>query len=670
MANQSPQKPIRRQFLFNPLRRPLPYIGLVIAIIIIIFQSSIRLYTANLVGDWLVSNIREATQGNYRLDYDFVRFDIFTQELRIQNLNLQLDTSVIDKKTYLRQYSNLVSLSTPIVVLKLASLWDLLFNEKLRIAYIGIQEPDITLIRSQHLTDAEIEKNKKATSDSVRSFLRELEIDSFRVLNGSISVDFQDEHQQNVLDFKIRNYTTLLKGFHVDKIDPSKLFQGIYAEEFELEVRDQEISIPSIHHKFSFKRLWISSRDSIIQIDTLAIRPLSTADSTFMGNIDLRQLKLLGLDFRKAQIDEVLNIDNLVLEKPRVGLIRKGIVSQPKKQDNLWNFMLFHKIKINNISMNDGIIDLNFNQNIRLNDLNISLNNYSIDSSYADLALLTKNITDFNISLGRSTLELPDSIHQLSFESLRISSKDSSINALNIQLSPIAGRRKYKLYKARGARIVTYASIKETVLGGINFKQLISNRQLLADTLLISSPRISTTEYPFINRKEGPIRETPFLINSVTVTNGSINYNKPQAGINNRTQVNGVNLQIKSIFNGDKQGVDFEDLQFYIRDGSTDVKAVGHTLSFTGLRSDNLINYDIATVKFEPDSSSLSTNTVNIHAEGLRIRGFKGNTLQVQKTLNIDLIAVDKINIHGEIGKKNHLEMPIFGNLLNVYARQ
>jgi len=655
MAKKSHHKPIKRLFLFNPLKRPLPYIGLIIAIVMIIFQSSIRLYTANLVGNWLVSNIREATQGNYRLDYDFVRFDIFTQELRIQNLNLELDTSVINKKTYLEQYSNLVNLSTPIVVIKLASLWDLLFNEKLRIAYIGIQEPNVSLIRSQHLTDAEIEINKQATSDSVRSFLQELEIDSFRVLNGAISVDFQDEHQQNILDFKIRNYTTLLKGFHVDQIAPGKLFQGIYAEEFELEVLDQEISIPAIHHKFSFERLWISSNDSLIQIDTLSIRPLASADSTFIGNIDLKQLLLSGLDFRKAQIEEILNVKKLVIDKPRVGLTRKGVTNKADNQLKQWRYMLFHKINIQNIALKDGAFNLNFNQNIRLNDLSISLNNYSIDSSYADLALLTRNISDFNISLGNSTLELPDSIHQLNFESLEISSLDSNLYASNMQLSPIAGRRKYKYYKSRGVKIVNYATIKEVNLSGINFGQLIENQQILADSLIIKAPRFSTTEFQYIKPSVKSTRETPFLINSILVTNGSMKYNKPQAGVNNRTQVNGIKLQLKKVFNSDKQGVDFEDLQFHIRDGFTQLKDVGHTLSFTNLRSDNLINYDIASLKFEPDTSSHNTNILNVSAQGLRIRGFDGKTIQTHSALNIDLIAVDKISIKGQLGKKNNL---------------
>ena len=208
----------------------MPYIGLLIAILIIIFQGTIRKYTADYVGDWLISSLKDSTEGNYTLDYDFVRFDIFTKELRIQNFNLTLDTAVVDKEAYLQKYSNLIDLSTPLVVLKLESLWDLLVNEKLLIAYIGMQEPNIKLIRSEHFTQEENEENQQEATEKIRSYLEELEIDSFRILNGAIEVDLQNELQQDLLDFKIRNFSTLLRGFKLDEISPEKPFQGLYAE--------------------------------------------------------------------------------------------------------------------------------------------------------------------------------------------------------------------------------------------------------------------------------------------------------------------------------------------------------------------------------------------------------------------------------------------------------
>ena len=104
----------------------MPYIGLLLALLIILFQGTIRKYTADYVGNWLISNLKDSTKGNYSIDYDFVRFDIFTKELRIKNFNLALDTAVTDQETYLQQYTNLVDISTPLVVLKLESLWQII----------------------------------------------------------------------------------------------------------------------------------------------------------------------------------------------------------------------------------------------------------------------------------------------------------------------------------------------------------------------------------------------------------------------------------------------------------------------------------------------------------------------------------------------------------------
>ena len=149
----------------------MPYIGLLIAFLIIIFQGTIRKFTADYVGDWLISSLKDSTKGNYILDYDFVRFDIFTKELRIQNLNFKLDTTVINQESYLEQYTNLVDLSTPVVVLKLESWWDLLVNDKLLIAYIGMQEPRIKLIRSKNLSQEENEENQQEATEKIRFYL-------------------------------------------------------------------------------------------------------------------------------------------------------------------------------------------------------------------------------------------------------------------------------------------------------------------------------------------------------------------------------------------------------------------------------------------------------------------------------------------------------------------
>jgi hypothetical protein len=647
MANQVKQTVKKRQFLFNPLKRPMPYIGLMLAVLIIIFQGTIRKYTANLVGDWLVSNLRESTEGNYTLNYDFVRFDIFTKELRIQNFTLELD-STVDREEYLDQYSNLVDISTPLVVLKLESLWDLILNDRLLIVYIGLQEPKVKLIRSESLTAEEDLENQQATAEKIRSYLEEIEIDSFRVLNGAIEVDLQNAQRQDLFDFKIRNFTTLLRGFKLDQIDPNKLFQGIYVEEVELEVLDQDINLPRMKHQISFERLWVSSVDSIIRFDTLEINPLANADSSLKSQIMLKEFTLEGIDFWKVYDENRLDIQSLKIEEPIIDLVNRKVKTD--KTDSIISFNLpFKEVLIHKASLRNGNLKLDINRKISSDNINLTLNNYHIDTSTVSIDEITKNIKDFNINLSAGRIEMPDSIHELSFSLLHVNAKDSLASISNIRLNPISSRRSYQLYKERGVRLINYASVKQVDLSGIDFAQIIDNQQILVDSLVILSPSATITEYPYIKSSQKPGSDIQYLIKKTQIINGSIDFNKRQNRQNNRTKAGGISLLINNLYPDSGKPAAFDDLKLFVKSGSSELKSMAHTISFNNLESRNLTDFDIGQLSFLPDSSTIVGEKIDLKGTGIKIRGFDQNLLTQTGALKIDELAAESLSLNADL---------------------
>lgn len=624
----------------------MPYIGLLIAILIIIFQGTIRKYTADYVGNWLVNSLKDSTKGNYTIDYDFVRFDVFTKELRIQNFNLALDTTVIDQETYLQQYTNLVDLSTPLVVLKLESLWDLIVNEKMLIVYIGMQEPNIKLVRSENLTQEENQENQQVATEKIRVYLEEIEIDSFRILNGALQVDLQNELQQDLVDFRIRNFSTLLRGFKLDEISPDKLFQGIYAEELELEILDQEIILPRLHHKIQFERLWVSSVDSVIRLDTLSIQPLASADSSFMSNLVLDELALTGIDFRRAYDENKLEINKLELNNPDFSLTKKGTPAEANESFNPGQ-LLFEEIILHEIRLNKGKVNLDINRKISADHIYLKVNNYSIDSSMIFLEDLTQNLQDFSFNATNSIIELPDSIHELKIGNLAINAEDSVALINNIQVNPISSRRSYNLYKERGVSLINYSSIKEIYLDGIDFNQAISHQQFVIDSIHISSPTANLTEYPYIKRNQSEEEKLSFLISKASIANGQVNYNKRQNGQNNRSQVKGISLFINQLYPDIGKPIAFDNLNLYVREGFSEVKSLAHTIRFSNLSSRNLTSFDIAELSFTPDSATIEGEKLNFKSNNLKIRGFNQAQL-TSGTLKLDELTVESLSLNAD----------------------
>jgi hypothetical protein len=633
----------------------MPYVGLLIAFIIILFQGTIRKITADYVGDWLVSSLRDSTEGNYTLDYDFVRIDVFTKELRIQNLNLALDTTVINQTDYLHQYNNLIDLSTPLVVLKLESIWDLLVNDKLRIAFIGMQEPRVKLTHSQDLTEEEKLENQQETTAKIKSYLRELEIDSFRILNGAIQVDLQNQQNEEIVGLRIRNFTTMMRGFKLDENRPKNLFQGIYVEELELEVLDQEIILSRSHHKIRFERLWVSSKDSIIRFDTLNIQPLESADSSLMANISLDQIALSGIDFRKGYDENKLDIGKIDLVNPMISLIKKG--SHPSgNSPNLLN-LPFAQINLHEINLQNGSLILDANRKLTSEKINLKVNDYKIDSSSIALEELLKNFQDFEFRAEKSSMELPDSIHQLSIGSLGINSEDSTVLISAIAINPIPLRRKYSLYKQRGVKLINYASVKQIFIGGFDFNNAIHNQQVLIDSLRILSPTANITEYPYITKSKKGNNNIPYLIKKVIIDNGSVKYNKRQNGQNNRSEAQSISLTITNLFRDSGNPVAFDNLKLNIDSGFSEIKTMGHTLRFSNLGSDNITNFSVAKLSLAPDSTSIEGDKINLNGTDLRIRNFRKDLLNTG-TLNIGEISAASLSIKADLNSSRNKTKP------------
>ncbi|MEN8249253.1 MAG: hypothetical protein ABFS32_10005, partial [Bacteroidota bacterium] len=660
MATQENKPPVKRQFLFNPLKRPMPYVGLMLAVLIIIFQGTLRITIADLVGSWLVSNIKESTQGMYTIKYDIVRFDIFTKELRIQNFDLDLDTTVTNEDEYLNEHTNLVDISTPVVVLKLESLWDLIINDKLKIAYIGMQEPRVNLIRSESLSQEESLIKQQEASERVRSYLEELEIDSFRILNGTVDVNLQSSQRKEIIGFKIRDFSTLLRGFRLDEIRADKLLQGIHAEVLELEVKDQEITMPDLEHELRFNRLWLSTKDSVLLIDTLKINPSVGSKAEINTHFDVLEFTLNGIDFRKLYENLELDAKHLYLKNPDLAFNTNQQDFLADNSQITFDNAPFNKLKISEIAIDSGSADLRLKQKLSNELFNCKIYDLQLDSTDLVQRKVAQKFNNFNFETFNNVIELPDSIHELKIGYIKISTKDSVILANNARINPISSRRKYSLYRDQGVKHITYGTAQNVFLNGIEFNELLNNQQLLADSIILISPNLNITEYPYIRPKSETEEISPFLIHHVIFANGNINYNKRQNSQDHRTVLQNVNIDINNLYPDGKK-IAYDNLDASIRNGFNELKQIGHTVRFEDLRTNNLSNISIARLQIEPDSASIVGEKINLDASGIQTRGLAFDELRNSRKTKINSLAINSIDFKGDyrIRRKNNQESSI-----------
>jgi len=651
----------KRKFLFNPLKRPLPYIGLIIAFVLIIFQQTIRNYVSDTIGDMLINSMKEATGGVYKTTYDLVRFDIISSELRISNLQIELDTSVISRKDYLASSPNLLHINTPVVVVKLRSLLPLVLNNQLYVSYVGAKNPEFILTKSLHSSQTKETSNsrREGLRGAVNTYFAALEIDSFRVEKGSfrISNHSEDNIDTDVID--IGEFTTMLKNFRLDSLSPSILLKGIRAQSLDLEIIDQEVNLPEINQSVYFKRLSLSTTDSTFIVDSLRIKNIVSGSSKNVSDLAITKLEILGFNFDNAFSQNELFINEIRLNKPNLIFRKKNFdkKSNRNSQANSSFFQYFNQLDISKINILNGSIDYQAEYKSKISDFTISISDYKIEPT--DWAK-KKPVSSFKVLLFNATemeQELPDSIHIAKVGQIIYTEHNNKAFVHKLKLNPISGRNTYKSLRSKNSNLSTYSSVNSVTLTHFYPEKLVLSNQLDIDSIILDRPYSSIMQYPAMriakNKSANKNSNLKLSINHFITNNGSIKLRRYQNGINQQTLLNGIYFRSSSMTKSLTNKTLPTDYKLLISNGSIELKNIGHTAYFNTLSLDESLKILIDKAEIKPDSSTLPYHHIKGTLKNLLVQG-----LDIE-TLNRDKILIDSISI-GSLDMLNNFTREAF----------
>jgi hypothetical protein len=659
MSNKGTASPKKRGFLFNPLKRPLPYIGLILAILLIVFHQAIRDYTANVVGDSLLNIVKDETGGNYTVKSSVARFDIFTKELRLTDFHLDLDSTFITEEEFIRTHPTLIRVSTPLLVLKIHSWFDLIFNKELSINFIGVQNPRLIYEKNDHFQESD-NVEKTDVLENLQSFLNTLEVDSFRVIDGYVELLTHTEGHVKEIDFKVNKFSAVLKNFKFNQTSARDLFAGLYADHVSIEIHDQEILLPDNEHKLNFKKLSLSTQKSEFTLDSLVVSTVEAEQSSGLSSnlISLPRFKITGLNFDHVYRHNELNIDSINIYKPVINME----LSKLQLDDRSSNFTLdqiLNGIKINSINLIDGSVDLDSEYPVHLGRINISLNNYRLDTLLLTTDNLLENLGDLKLDIKAVSLALPDSIHNLTIEDVTVDTGDSILYINNLKINPEVNRTRYSLLKQRSTSLVQRTSIREINLDGLNYRALLDLSRLDVDKISLTRPISYLLHYPSIkSNSTTTTRLTDFLIKvqEFSVTNGFLQLNQIQRGKQVKTILNSIYMhggnitpleRIKHSETGfalHAAGLAYDDFAINVFNGSTHIESLGHTAEFSNLKIENNRDISIATLTFKPDSVDLPLSKYTVDAANIQIKGFDEESITRYNALFIDSVTVGEFS--------------------------
>ena len=336
----------------------------------------------------------------------------------------------------------------------------------------------------------------------VKPIFKDVRINDFYIKEGSGNLVRQYGTQQGAITLDTASIR--LKNVQIDRYSKYRKNTFLNTHNIDIDITGVQMIRPDSLYQLDIGKLKAAQKDSSILLQNFHIWPkldeinFAQTDSLNLPSsfidVKFRELKLDSIDLTKAYYSGILEIDKLLLKKPSLKVFKNPQTNYEEVKisphERLEEFIAknFQSLSLNKIYIDSGdfalVDDPNFeHQRMALDSIGLYLNNLLIDSSTLMMPQVLFIMDTFQLDGKGYHLNLPDSIHKITFDQLAISSATKQSFVTNIQL--IADST-----KLTSKSNCYFAQIPEVRLKEFDPKLLYYDKILEADSLLIPSPNI------------------------------------------------------------------------------------------------------------------------------------------------------------------------------------
>ena len=459
----------------------------IIVVLVAVFFGLSRL-GSYFSSDILFQLVKKETNGYYQLSFAEIDIDLWKRTIKLKSVVLNPDP---DKDYQEKGLNNLYELEMAGLNIDLKSIISIYTIRQLHIKNIRIIDPQIHIIRKKDTPDESFSLQTGNLYKEISDYLRVLQIDVFTIDNASVK-HFPSELGLDNIDFLISNLL-------IDSASrPDKRF---YSENIELEIHDQSFRLKDSIHQISFDRFLLSTADSILTFQNLVLKPISNTPGAYdslgdktIYHISIPTLRLKGVDYFSAYRYNHLEMEELSLTDSYIFLEEQSQLKTEKqtgKGNSLFEQLInvFDEVRIGQMRFINANLDLKTNddynhnyQHVQSQRADIVLYNFFLDSSNYQFDFDNKYFDDIDINIKDYSSFLPDSIHTLHFDLLKLSSIDSSLSFKNFNISNNGNGNPTNLFLS--------INVPQARLRGLNFSDVLLHRQLRIREMLIDSPNV------------------------------------------------------------------------------------------------------------------------------------------------------------------------------------
>ncbi|MDX5478701.1 MAG: hypothetical protein LPJ98_09620 [Cyclobacteriaceae bacterium] len=372
-----------------------------------------------------------------------------------------------------------------------------LYNEGIISANgILLDRPEVELVSLDHKSK---ESPESSFGNAIKGFLNLAEIQNFEVREGTIK--FTDERGQRSSDIGFDKFSVLLEGLKVNPDTLLAIHEQVTAAEIFLSLDNYQLKLKDNLHLIFAEKLKIDSRNSLLEVQNLRIRPQSQEQiqnlldiygKTSAINFSVPLFRAEGIDINSAFYEQVLKIGTISMPKPEFEIStyrakeKKGIA--PQSTDDVKGLLLgyFNSITIDSVDLHQAKIKYEslLEDKKRLfqeDNLTLKLKNFFLDPSDTTFTGKTLFSEEIDLTFSDYSFSLGDGKYTVETDLLNYNSKKESLVFDNLLVFP--GEN------ARG-RVALGLDFPKVIFKGVDIEQFVFENILDLQKLEINQGKV------------------------------------------------------------------------------------------------------------------------------------------------------------------------------------
>ena len=448
----------------------------ILLVLLFAFHTWINYNARHIVEDLVESR----SHGRLKMKLEKFRFSWFSRKVELTDAVIYTADSLNATTSYRFHVQH--------IKLSVQKIWPILFENKLLIDSLNLEQPEIVVTRLKHLAagtetkkDVSIPEELGKIYKSIQEALQALKVNRFQIDGARFTLI--NKIQPDQLPLTISNIHFHIDNLSVDTNTLNGKEKLLFSDNVVLNAHNQDILFPDGRHRLSFRNFSINLKQRLVEFDSCTMLAEQKGDAPSRFRVFFDTLRLANIDFDTLYHTEVIKADSVYCNNPRFDLTvenskrNTSIKKAPPKLEDIIQ-QLTGDLLLDHVIVKNADFHININIDRRPATFNFTQNSFELEGlkvaqhdarplTVKSVALAIRNYENF----------IRDSTYKLKFDSIVIRENRVYLD-------------RFEFNKLSGGKIINSFSIPRFELSGLSWDDLVFNQQLKAREATLFHPSI------------------------------------------------------------------------------------------------------------------------------------------------------------------------------------